>query len=820
MVVLPNPAQPLVHVEADFTAGPPALVGSSGKSLNAAALRRTVVRQVSIARGRQYELDQVQAGTCDLDVLDPLEYLNPLNAGSPFMTGGNTIKPYRAERVDALWPVAPGSGNIINTGVSTTYDPSFETTVGGWVRAGGTTTAVLSTAQFFAGAKSLLITQSATGAGTGMRNGFRTAPGISYCFSAYVRPTGGAVQLQVTAADGSVALSAVASTLNVWTRLSVSWTSVDTAETVLVFSTSTSAYYLDATQLEFGATPTAFTITGPTMYPLFNGYVERYPQKYDMAGTRSQHALTAVDALAILSRTVISQSYKATILADAPSAYIPCDDSASPQVVRRPSGGVPMLGYFNQGTNGQVNYAGDSFLDGTAALVVAQQNASPPVGGNPAYITYVGTRGGAVSMNPQAFTLEVWVRALSGTSYLGAASMGAGEDANTAATGPNYQVGWYTASGALSIHFTDPNSGGSGVYSVGNGADFRGYPDGKWHHLVLSFPGGSTFRSIVDGVFGGAPGVGFTPSTGIALDNFYIDATTYYGDALSSISVAHMAAYTSVLSNTQITTHYRRGIGYANELSGARVTRLLTQYWAGPTSVAAGSAKLAPDWGYDGRTMLDVLLEIQGTERGLLYAAKSGALVFEDRSTRYANQVALWTLGENPPGASPVEYPYSDYAGDFDPTYVFSQVNLSRPGNSQVTPQINTQAQADYGQRILSQTVQVNSDFEVQQAGIYYLARYSLPKVRVENIVLNPSGTASLWPLVLGLELSQRLTIKRRTGSLTTSNDYYVEGVSHTIDNETGDWSVSLRVSPVFVPQAWVLGDSTYGVLGTARVIY
>jgi hypothetical protein len=820
-VALPNTALPLPHIEVDFTAGPPNLVGANRKSLNATALRKTAVTKFGVARGRQYELDQVQAGTCDVEVVDPLEVLNPLNGSSPFMSGGNSVKPYRAMRVAAMWPVGVGSGNIINTGVDSTYDAGFESGVGGWARAGGTTTVSQSSAQAWQGTKSLLVTQSASGAGTGVQRAFRTAPGITYVFSCYVYVTGGAVKAQVTAADGTVVSSATVSTLNTWTRISMSWISFDTLEPVVVYNTTnTSTFYVDGTQLEFGTSPTTFTTSGPTLYDIYNGYVERYPLKYDMAGSRGVHPLTCVDALAILSRTIISQSYASTILADTPALFMPLNDSAVPQVVQRPTGGAPMLGYTNQGTNGQVQWGGDSFLDGTSAVQVGQQNASPPVSGDPNYITYLGTRNGALSMNPQAFTLEMWVKVTSGTPYFGAASLAVGEDPNTAATGPMYQLGWYTSGGQLAFHFTDPNGGASGLYTIGDGGTYNGFPDSTWHYLCLVLPGSNNIKSIVDANIGGLAGMGFTPSIAVALNNFYIDANTYFGDPLTSIAVANVAAYTYALSAAQNTAHYKRGTGYIGELSGARVTRLLTTYWAGTSSVAAGVSKLAPDFGYDGRAMLDVLQEIQETERGLLYVSRSGTVVFEDRATRYAaaNQTPLWTIGENPPGASPTEYPYISYGGDYDPTYVFSQANLSRPGNSTVTPQINAAAQADYGQRIITQTLQVNSDFEVQQAGLYYLTRYGTPKVRLETIVLDPASNPALWPKVLSLEISQRLTVKRRTGALTTSNDYYVEQINHEVEPGSGKWTVSLQLSPVFVPTAWILGDSTYGVLGSTTV--
>ncbi|MGH7743337.1 MAG: hypothetical protein ACREQ5_00745, partial [Candidatus Dormibacteria bacterium] len=161
------------------------------------------------------------------------------------------------------------------------------------------------------------------------------------------------------------------------------------------------------------------------------------------------------------------------------------------------------------------------------------------------------------------------------------------------------------------------------------------------------------------------------------------------------------------------------------------------------------------------------------------------------------------------------EYPYSDYSDDNDPTYTFSQANLTRPLNSNFAPLVNSVTQAKYGQRTLTQTVQCNTDYDLTQAGIFYLQRYSTPVKRISKLTLNPAGNPALWPVVLGLELSQRVTVKRRNAGVTVSRDYYIEKISHKVNADTSEWTVDLQLSPVFVASAWVLGDATFGVLGT-----
>lgn len=480
-----------------------------------------------------------------------------------------------------------------------------------------------------------------------------------------------------------------------------------------------------------------------------------------------------------------------------------------------------MFGYTQLGSNsGAVNFAGDQFLDGTNCVSVVQQNTSPPISFDNTQLTWLGTRGGALSMNPQSFTFEIWVKHTGGPLYLGAASMQPGETTIGEVAGTSKYVGWYSTGGVLCFMFFDPNGNSNGPFKLSTHGitSWSGAPDDTWHHLVIVFKPTNTFKVYVDGQAGSDTSL-TSPSASVALDNWYTECSTYFPDPIAHVATANWAAYASVLTGTQISNHYQRGIGYQGEMSGTRVTRLLNQYWLGTISIAAGQASMAPDYAYADRTMLDVLQEIQETERGLVYVNRAGVVVFEDRTSRYLNQTALWVLGENPPGASPTEYPYINYKASYDPTYTFSQANLSRPGNSAIPSQINTQAQTDYGQRIISQTVQVNTDFDVQQAGLFYVTRYSTPKTRIETLTLDPAANPALWPLVLSLEMSQRITAKRRTAALTTSGDFYIESINHKLDAEAGTWTVDIQASPVFVPTAWVLGDSTYGVLGTTTVV-
>lgn len=856
-VLLANPNWPAAAFEMDFQTGPPNTPSGTRMSINN-KLRRLTMRQFEVDRGRQYEMDQVQAGTFTGSIMDPLENLNTDNTGSVFNTGSNLITPYRSMWFWYLWPNQPGSGNIINTGVLSTYDPSFENNpggfLGGWQAAGGTTTLAQSTAQHQDGTHALLVTQSAAGAGFGAVNSFRTVPDLTYVFSAYVFPTGGAnVTIQVVDAAGTVWSSSTATTQNTWTRLSVSWNALDTLEKITVYGTgvTTPTFYVDATMLEFGNTVNTFTTTGPTFYTIYTGYAERFPTEYDMSGFRATKPVSCVDALAILSRTAIRQSYIQTVTADAPTSFAPLSLTKAP-----PSGGAMQVGaetaaiagtslagnpfYSVAQQGGSLNWNGDQQPDGIGAVVIQQNNAyNPPKAGHVA-TAYPTEQQTAIDLTPAGIgsvkntgaTIEIWAKFSSGAAVvsqlLSTAVHGGGLNLELGygASSTQNHLEIITIGGRLLVQICDAAASFDNFYDVsGSTIPNAGFPDGQWHYYAITFfdagggtPGIAITYDNVETDFGGPSG-----ARNYGFSNWHNEATTEFGDATSQVSIARFAVYNYDIGATRRAAHYQRGIGYQGELSGARVARLLGVYWGGTTSVAAGFIGMAPDFSYDptqdgsqSRGMLDVLQEIQATEGGqsLIFAAKDGTVTFHDRTSRYvAGQTSLWTFGENPSGG---EFPYSAFADDVDPTYTFSQANLSRPSNSQFAPVVNATTEAAYGQRTLTQQMQVNYDFDLIQGGIFYDARYSKPAKRITKMLLRPCANPSLWPVVGSLELSQRITAKRRNAGLTISRDYYIEKITHRGNAEQSTWEVELQLSPVFITSAWVLGDSTFGILGTS----
>ncbi|MFC0438750.1 hypothetical protein [Kutzneria buriramensis] len=825
MGVLPNPNWPVVSVEVDCTQGPPNLVGASRMSLMAPN-RQMVVDEITIKRGRQFELNTMEAGTATVSVIDPLEMINPANTASPFNTGGNTIDSYRCIGIYAYWPL---TGNLYNSTVFANYDSSFESQVGSFTAGGGTTLA-LSTAQAWVGTHSLLVTQGSASSGAWPTVPLDTVPGMVHTIGVQVYLTGTAtVQLRVPDQSGATMTSATASTPGVWTRLTVTFTAADCITTLTVAGAvaTTPTYYLDGVQYEFGATASAYTASGPRRYRLFSGYVEQWPQDWDKGGQRGIRKIECVDALAILSRTPIVQSYAATVAGDSPLVSIPFDNTASmttADVGTGMTGAIPVE--LPNSSNGSLQWGSDTNLDGTKALTLNQRNAAtPPAGGGvvTGNQTLFEITNRPISLSTTGATVEIWARNSSGVNNF----MGLTEAIDPiAGTVSGSYLDIETNAGKLQFHVVDPASSTNALINISNVTGLvSGYPDGQWHYYALTFYANGTGLALtVDGTE-----ADFGISMGVRQIGYlfaFFTAFTGYGDPQSQVSVSRMAVYTRDISSGNRNNHYQRGIGYAGEISGARVFRLLTANWSAANWQNSGNGylALANDFSYNGRYMLDVIQEITDTENGQFYATGNGLPTWEDRTARYKSQTPLYVFGEH---ADSGEIPYVPLTYGFDPNYTYSGATLSRPDST--TPLVYPNppvVNPPYGQRIVQKTVQCTNDFDLQQAAMFYTTRYGKTKLRVKTLsvtpsALNPVTRPNAWPAVLGAEISQRHTVTRRTSAgVTMTGDHYIESLNHKISAKSLTWQTDFEMSPVFVPRAWVLGDATYGALGSNAIIY
>ncbi len=206
---------------------------------------------------------------------------------------------------------------------------------------------------------------------------------------------------------------------------------------------------------------------------------------------------------------------------------------------------------------------------------------------------------------------------------------------------------------------------------------------------------------------------------------------------------------------------------------------------------------------------LDYLQCVTDSEDGLLFMDREGRLTFQDRHYRVTKQInPVGTFGDAP---DETEWPYADLTLNYDDTWIYNEIQVSRrDGEKQIAGDPDSQ------RRYFARTLELDdllltSDIEAMSCAQDLLNRYREPGVRVESIILQPTGYDDMWPVVLDRELSDRITVVRRPrGDAAIVRDYYLEAVTHDITDS--DWDIRWQLSPAPIDTVWMLGVSELGV--------
>lgn len=830
---------PKVVVLGDFEHGPPA----RPDGLTSVRLDEGHGRSIggfSCSRGRSYELGQVEAGTCSITVEDPQETLNPSNTSSPLNSGTNKLALYRAAQVRAWWPGPDTPGNAIQAGTygGTTHPGLENGGVNGWDATGAGTVAS-STITPRSGTRCLnflLTGPSATARAWVGPNGEHwgpwSIPGTLITYSAYLRVTTSGVSARFNL--GGV-LSGTAVSGGGWTRVSatVMATGLRTPLSLVVTGGSgTLQVFLDDEQVEYGvATPSAFTTSGPVFWPVWTGFIERYPQRWVDRGFRGQRPLELVDALSVLSRTVLDDTYEAEIAGDDPSLWLPFDDATGPGRAQGRLAGTVRMREFLPSKGGTIAWRGDTLPDGTPAVTLSQERQNPADLDYAGQVTSLDTRNATgwgptlFTLNTGAATIEFWAKIDASVARIVFQSITSGNYLEPTSGDQWFGLMFYNyARSYLAVNLPGL------LYGYPAAEDFvitdAYLDDGQWHYFAISFepdpavPGNwkaaYRFDASVreDGALAGIP----LPITDYGINSINISALTRNGNPLSKVSVARVGFYPTRLPSARLRAHYQRGVGYLGEAPDQRALRILDRVYPGGARrvpVDSASAPLAADHEQIGGSALAALEALAATADGIVYAARDGEVVVETSVARHLDGVRTgWVFGE-----AAGELPYEDLRLDYDPRYVFSRVRLSRPGRSGPLEVVDAAIEDEIGQRTLSLTLDVLDDFELEQAATYRRRRYAAPRMRCERLVLRPDSKPELWPIVLAAEIGLRVTIRRRprVGPMFSA-DFYIESITQDVNVAAGTWESIWELSPVWVDRAWVLGSSTAGALGTTAV--
>jgi hypothetical protein len=789
-------------------------------------LSHLFMRMASCKRGRQYELDQNQANAPTLEFYDPSELLNPANTASPYY---GYLVPYRQILIQGMWPNTT-TGNILNTAGSILYDGdpyngSFESyapgALPGWLTGvGGTIPAVVASTPY-QGANCAVWTVGGGATVQGAEFSLPCIPGRQYTVSAYVQQTSASTQ-QITV-DGSAGTSTT--TINAYVRLSKTFTATQPSHTCRVATTGTAVagiVRLDAVQHEQSASATAFTTTGPIIYPVFRGFIERFPRTWRHRGVMGLCAAKAVDAFGPLNRFKVDTEVRGSINALEPDYYWPLGEPDGTTTwggngtqyltaISSPYGGGPLDSGVAHGIPGD---PGGTGVEITLPAYIGNPQGTLLYGGGPNSPIVTGGSGAS-----WALSVAIWY-------------------ARTDVDDSKYQIVMLSAPGLnnvpLSLAMSDAGGGAvdfelatwvgipSGIATVGS-FDYDEEP----HLLVANVSVAAdtlTQELWVDGTYYGSNTETCSTLFGTATPDLVANTVTVGGFVadlgyctVNAGLYSHVAIWDRVLTSTEVTALYVAGRGSGNETAGDRIYRYLSYGWSGEVYVNPGRSTMGVNALARRTALLAACQDVTVTENGNFWADSAGVVRFAGRDERYQALTAVCTFGEDVAGG---EYPYGEgIVYDIDPMRIYNEVTVTNSGGI-VSRRTDPTSIKRFFPNSFERTINVADDNEAIACAQWILTGHKDPQQRVASLTLDPASNPTLWTVVLGLEVGDRVTVKTRPkaansgAGFTMSGDYFVESISHdTVDMDAGVWRTTLTMSPVPVLRPFILDDATYGVL-------
>jgi hypothetical protein len=638
-----------------------------------------------------------------------------------------------------------------------------------------------------------------------------TTQGV-YAFLIFLDATGATI----TSNHGTTASLVGAATA--WTQLTVSATApAGTAQVAVGLALATAGtaaltIQSNAWQYEMASAPSAYGDPG-TWYPLYSGYVERWPQSWTQGGTYSLVQPTAVDAFALLSQRTLRDPLTEEIAKHNPRFLFKLDDPQFSQQVTDATGNYPPPPTeINKQGAGALTFGNQiTATDPVNGAFVGDGSVCTISNGSPGTNTYdratfisLDASGihGPAGMFTQDFTRVIAFRYTGPVPVAGALAAAWGANVKSKADLSGLVIGiGSTQQGVISM--SGPTSGFT-LTTPGPTVC-----DGNWHFIYVAWTAATSGMRIgLDGVDGGTATVPASqiPSSlgwdtlGATLDTNG-SAWNYKGD------IAYAAEFPSALSTSDLDLMYSAWrSAFAGDATDTRYRRILGYAgFLGPTALDTGQTQSMGPMSINGQDALSALQDVVDTEGGEHFVSAGGVVTFRARSARYNASTPVYTFGEH-------EYPYEDIALDYDPTHLGNLVEVTQATTSQVFSAEDAASQAAYFPRSIQRTINATSSLECQDAANYLLSRYKNPLTRVDSLVLNPSANPTLWPVCLSLELGMRIRVIRRPfGRPAITIDAFIESVSWSLDPDSGEARVTVQCSPI---------DATpYGAFGAWHTV-
>lgn len=848
-----------------------------------------------VTRGKQHETDAIRAGTANYRLWNIDRRFDPSNIASPYYPN---VVPMRRVRTQLGWTPR----NLV-------VDSEFNTMLYGPTGAppGDPVPPVAQPAWLLVGIQPGFggIVGRAIGFGPGVpTNSFVRANVIAACLdstgytcSAYVdasQATSGSIIVQALRADTFAVIASV--TVAAGTpagAVQFSFTQPATGSNVgTYFACNSSTIVIPAgavvtcsrPQIELGAAfthycPSGFTLAPgstvpiiPTTWPLFYGYVERWPLSFVNTEFLSVMDIVASDDIANYARSTVNV-VPATALRHGPKAYFRCGD-VNLAVPQDYTGRGAQLAWITS----LPSVTSPGLLTSEPSAAYATMSNLQTGGNGGAIITPANQIMGG---GQQSFSVAMWVNTNSVIAFLAASG---GTPLTASATGKingtqtigaatiNYTSvgGGFTAAGDITFGGLSGTTTTAFSYTGNTGTQFTGvtwpsglsgsvgdqvpFWQGRFFGIGVAAPAifyddawpvnlgsgipantpafvmfvrdsdNGAWLLYVNGVLSGRVAFGANNIHGgrTTPTNFPTVATMGLGDVIIGVNnygdkLQDVMLFDYALTAAQAANLYNQVVGSAQCFSQAgqlldcqRIPNNRRILSTSPAEVTMPAAQV------DNTQFATALFtNIGNSDAGILFVDGAGYTRWRNRDNLLGQLRPSFPFGNDAVNGFPGEgLTVSD---DID--RLFTAVNLSIGGTTYVA--VDAQAEAQTGQQTLQLTAPGASP---ANSPAWLLGRYSRHVQRIDQITLRPWELGGHWEAVLGYEVGDRIFVSLSPGPVGSLQSppmlFDVRITSITHDNiGWADWTVTWRLEAIGPTTnggpGWVADDPLYGAADT-----
>jgi hypothetical protein len=573
-----------------------------------------------------------------------------------------------------------------------------------------------------------------------------------------------------------------------------------------------SPYYPNVTDM----TPVRLLATwNGRVYPIHHAFFERLPQHWKDPHWGEVNA-TSIDAWATLT-TELPNIVQGEILVDEPYAYWPLSDPAeaatASNLARNNSAPlVETLGKYGAG-GATADFGEDpGFFVGSPSTSGWGQSGLTVLQNTNGYCLKYGP-GGVPPLPSVAggWTVELWARLDTAAQPQPTVTL------IVARAGLSTIILFVdTVSGVLKVREYDPVTHASTDVSTSSSPI-----DGTWKHYTIRFGATGGWRCYVN-----AEQVATSASSlpgSITWVSFGGQADETFTGRCINGALAHIAIYPRQLPYGRIVAHYWAALsGTDNEAADWRINKLLAAAgWGGPRSISYVSGNndgnVGPASAIEGRPVSSAVSEISESEGGGLYVDGAGYVCATSKIYRY-NQQPAYVLGDRP-DLGEIPYDGPGMTVDYDPAQVANAITVTQHHYGRVVQVEDAASRQQRGRLTLPRTTHLRNANQVEDTANYLLLRNKQPGARVATVTIDPASNPTLWPIALGAECGDIVTLNRRPlGAVLITGRYEVIGVKHDINLQDGTWKTVLSLAPAD-PFWFMLDDPVYGVLDGPGVL-